>query len=143
MADPFFRALAEKMVDKNPPSADDFEEASGSGVAPGPGAATKDKRGLNPLLVLAPAAAEAFDAYSTRRAMAGGGHEANSAMEPFAGNPAALYGTKIGTGLLAGLLADRLARSGHRTAAKIVAGLEVSIPLGAGIHNMTLPAGGR
>lgn len=100
--------------------------------------ADPQRHGLNPLLTLAPAAAEAFDAYSTRRALAQG-HEANPIMEPFVDKPAALYTTKIGTGLVAGLMADHLARAGHPTAAKILAGLELSLPLGAGIHNMTLP----
>lgn len=96
------------------------------------------KSGLNPLLVIGPALGQAFDAYSTQEAMKKGAAEANPVMEPFARNPAAMYATKVGIGALEGLLADRLSRSGHPTAAKIVSALNISLPIGAGIHNMQL-----
>jgi hypothetical protein len=118
----FFRRMTERYTEKT----------ANKAVAP----VAKDKHGLNPALVLAPAAAQAFDAYSTRQAMQAGGHEGNPAMEPFADNPAALYASKIGSGLLIGFLANKLAHSGHRTAAKVLSGLSIAVPLGAGIHNL-------
>jgi hypothetical protein len=122
----FFKRMTERYTEKTADRAVDNRPRAGE----------PDKRGLNPMLVLAPAAAQAFDAYSTRQAMKAGGHEGNQFMEPFADNPAALYGSKIGSGLLIGFLADRLAKSGHRTAAKIVSGVSIALPIGAGIHNM-------
>lgn len=50
-------------------------------------------------------------------------------------NPAAFYATKIGTGILMGLLADKIAKDGHPTLAKIIAGVNIALPLGAGASN--------
>ena len=97
----------------------------------------KDKRSLNPVLAyIAPMGAQAFDAYSTQQAMKAGGREGNPAVAHFADNPAALYGTKIGSALLIGFAADKLAKSGHRNLAKGLSMLSVGVPLGAGINNM-------
>lgn len=87
-----------------------------------------------------PAAASLFDAWSTQDAINRGGAEANPVMAPFADNTAALYGVKLGTGALVGLIADRLAKSGHRNAARIVSGLGIGVPLAAGATNLS---GGR
>ena len=127
MGDPFFREMAERYVEKTADKAVDPRVRNAGG---------KDKRGLNPALLAAPALAQAFDAYSTRQAMKAGGREGNSVMEPFAGNEAALYATKIGSGVLIGFLANKLAKSGHRNAAKVLSGLSIAVPVGAGIHNL-------
>lgn len=98
----------------------------------------KDKRGLNPMLAyIAPMGAQAFDAYSTREAMKSGGREGNPAMSGLAGNPAALYGVKVGSALLIGIAADKLAKSGHRNLGKGLSMLSIGVPLGAGINNMS------
>jgi hypothetical protein len=80
--------------------------------------------------------ASLFDAWSTQDALERGGVEANPIMKPIAGNPAALYGTSLASGLLTGYLADRLAKSGHRTAGKVISGLGIGVHLGAGAHNL-------
>lgn len=83
-----------------------------------------------------PAAASLFDAWATRDAMKRGGVEANPIMAGLAENEVALYGTKLGTGILAGIAADRLAKAGHPNWGRFVSGLNIAIPLGAGIHNL-------
>jgi hypothetical protein len=98
----------------------------------------KKRRGLNPALMLAPVAGQAFDAYSTQEAMKAGGREGNPALAPIAGNTAALYGTKVGIGVATALAAHLLAKSGHRTLGKIVAGLGTVAPVAAGVHNMQM-----
>lgn len=130
----FFRALAERAVEKTADKAIDKRPR-----IPG----EKDRRGLNPGLILAPAAAQAFDAYSTREGMKAGGREGNPAMSPFADNEAALYGSKVGAGLLIGFLANKLAKAGHRNAAKLLSGVSIAVPVGAGIHNLQLAEKGK
>jgi hypothetical protein len=103
-------------------------------------AAQEGERGLGAGWKYGPAAASLFDALATRDAINRGGSEANPIMAPFAENDLALIGTKVGSGLLAGYLASKLHDSGHKTAAKIVSGINVAVPLGAGIHNLR---GGR
>ena len=85
---------------------------------------------------VAPTAASLFDAWTTRDAMNRGGVEANPFMRGLAGNDALLYGSKAASGALMGLLAHKLGRSGHETAAKIVSGIGVAVPTAAGIHNL-------
>ena len=94
-----------------------------------------EDHGLNPALKYGPIVAQLADAYTTRRAIKAGGHEGNSAMEPFANNEAVLYASKALLGLGTGLLADHLAKSGHKTLGKILSGLSIAVPLGAAAHN--------
>jgi hypothetical protein len=99
------------------------------------------RKGLHPLLLAAPVLAQLADAYTTSQNLKNGAREANPVLEPFAGNDAALYGAKIGAGVLGSILADRLARSGHRTAAKILDAVEIGVPAGAAIHNALVGKG--
>jgi hypothetical protein len=87
-----------------------------------------------------PAAANLFDAWATQDALKRGGTEANPVMAPFADNPAAMYGIKLGTGILAGIAARKLAKAGHPNLGRIVGGINIAVPLGLGAHNL---AGGR
>lgn len=127
--DGFFRTMAERYVEKTTDKAVDKRPRMGG---------VKGKGGLNPALLLAQPLAQAFDAYSTQKALGAGGREGNSFMEPFANNPAAMYATKVAGGALVALLADRLARSGHRNAAKLLSGISIGAPVVAGIHNMEM-----
>lgn len=96
------------------------------------------RKGLNPLLLVAPVGGQMFDAYSTQGALRrGGAHEGNPAMAPLVDNPAALYGTKGAIGISTAILAQILAKTGHRTLGKIVAGVGTAAPVAAGISNMT------
>lgn len=98
----------------------------------------KNRKGIGPFLFAAPVAAQAFDAFSTQQALKrSGNREGNSFMEPFADHPAAMYATKIGTGLLAAVLADRLAKDGHPTWAKILSAVDIGVPIAAGVSNLT------
>lgn len=99
--------------------------------------AVEKRKGLNPLLVLGPVAGQGFDAATTLSAMGPGTKEGNPLMEPFADNPAALLGTKGAVGLLVGLGANQLAKSGHRKAGKIMAALGTAIPAAVGVSNLT------
>jgi len=96
------------------------------------------RKGLNPLLLIAPAAGQGFDAYSTQQALKAGGREANPAMAGIVDNPAKLYGTKLLFAAGTALAAEALAKSGHRTLGKIVAGVGTAVPIAAGIHNMEI-----
>ena len=91
---------------------------------------------LHPALQFGPVAASLFDAITTGIAMKRGAQEANPIMAPFAGNDPLLYGTKIASGALTGWAGNKLAKSGHRTAGKIVSGIGIGVPLGAGTHNL-------
>ena len=82
-----------------------------------------------------PAAASLFDAWATQDAINRGGVEANPIMAPIADNALALYSTKVGTGILAGIAAHKLARAGHPKWGRFVGGVNIAIPLAAGIHN--------
>lgn len=101
------------------------------------------RKGLNPLLLVAPAAAQAFDAYSTRQALKAGGREGNPVMAGIASNPVALYGTKFLFAAGTAAAAQALAKSGHRTLGKIVAGLGIAEPTAMGIHNMEMAGRSR
>jgi hypothetical protein len=99
----------------------------------------KRRKGLNPLLLLAQPAAQAFDAYSTDRALkAGGVHEGNASMAPVAGNTAALYAAKVGLGIGTAIASQLVAKSGHRTLAKILGSIGVVEPTAMGVHNMQM-----
>lgn len=128
------RAAAEEMVER---TADEAEAAPGLKETALANLASK-RKGLHPLLLLAQPAAQAFDAVSTQKAIKAGGREGNSFMEPFADNPAAMVGTKVAGGALIAFLADRLARSGHKNAAKVLSGISIGAPTVAGIHNMQM-----
>jgi hypothetical protein len=93
--------------------------------------------GLHPALKYGPAAAHLADALSTLKVIQGGGRELDPVLEPFADNPAALVGTKVIGGLAMGLLADLLAKKGHRNWAKAAAGLNIGVPLGAAGLNLS------
>lgn len=99
--------------------------------------AVEKRKGLNPLLVLGPMAGQGFDAATTLAALGPGSREGNPIMEPFANNPAALFGVKGAAGLLVGLGANQLAKSGHRKAGKIMAALGTIAPIAVGISNLT------
>ncbi len=95
-----------------------------------------DTDGLSPALTYGPAVANLLDAITTQQALkVPGARESNPVLEPFVGNKPAFYATKIGTGLLTGFLANKLAKSGHPTWGKILAGLNIALPLGAAAHN--------
>lgn len=98
----------------------------------------ESKRGLNALLLVGPVAANGFDAATTRAAMRAGGREANPAVAIVADSPVALYVGKAGIGLATAAAAEALAKTGHRTLGKIVAGLGMAVPVAAGIHNMEM-----
>lgn len=98
----------------------------------------KDKRGLNPLLIIAPVGAQAFDAYSTKQALKAGGREGNPVIAPLTnGSDWKLYAPKMAGGFLIGLAADQIARHGHRNAAKVISAISITVPIGVGISNMT------
>lgn len=94
--------------------------------------------GLHPALKWGPAFAELADAITTRQALHQGGREANPILEPFADNDPLFFATKVGTGILAGLLGDHLAKRGHPGWGKFVSGIHIAVPLGAAVHNATL-----
>lgn len=97
-----------------------------------------DKRGLNPLLTLGPLAAQMADAVTTQNALKDGtGREGNPALEPMVGNKAAFYGIKAGIGLGTGLLADKLARDGHRGLGKALDIVGIVLPSAVALHNAT------
>lgn len=137
VSDGFFRTMAERYVEKTADKA----------VAKRPrlgGEQGKDRSGLNPLLLLAQPAAQAFDAYSTGKAMEGGGaREGNPAVAPIAGKSAALMATKVGLGIGTALASQLLAKKGHRTLAKIFAGIGIAEPTAMGIHNMEMTGRSR
>lgn len=121
------RAQADQMVERTADqAASALEQRSAS------------RKGLNPFLLIAPAAAQAFDAYSTQQALRAGGREGNPAMAGVVDNPVKLYGTKLLFAAGTAAAAQALAKSGHRTLGKIVAGFGTAAPLAAGIHNMEL-----
>lgn len=91
-------------------------------------------RSLGAGWTVGPTAASLFDAWATNDAIARGGVEANPLMGPFAGGPG-IYAIKGAQGILTGLIARKLAHDGHGTAARIVSGLGIAIPLAAGTHN--------
>lgn len=103
-------------------------------------AAAENRRDIGIAWKVGPAAASLFDAWATQDAIDRGGVEANPLMAPFAHNDLALYGVKLGTGILAGIAAHKLAKAGHPTMAKVVSGLNIAVPLGAGVVNLS---GGR
>lgn len=127
--DEFFSAMAERFVEKTVDKA----------VEKRLGKAPEKGHGLNAALVIGPAAANAFDAYATREMLKSGkGKEANPVMAPFADNAFALYGTKVGTGLLIGFFANKVSKAGHPTAAKVISGVSIALPVGAGINNLQI-----
>lgn len=95
-----------------------------------------ERKGLNPLLKFGPAIASAVDGVSTVGAIQHGAKEMNPVLAPFAGNPAALIGTRTAEGLLIGLAADALAKHGHPTLGKIVSSINIAVPLGAAGWNV-------
>lgn len=95
-----------------------------------------DKRGLNPLLTLGPLAAQMADAVTTQNALhSGTAHEGNPAMEPLADNPAEFYAVKAGIGLGTGLLANKLAKDGHRGLGKALDVIGIVLPSAVAIAN--------
>jgi hypothetical protein len=96
----------------------------------------KKDRGLGVGWKVGPAAASLFDAWTTQDALKRGGEEANPLMKPLAGNNAALYGVNVGAGILTGIIADKLAKSGHRNAARLVSGLSMGVHTAAGASNL-------
>lgn len=95
-----------------------------------------DKRkGVHPALKWGPLLAHGLDALTTDIAINRDGKEANPILAPFAGNDAALYATKLGIGLGTGLLADHLAKKGHKTAGQIIGSINITLPIGAAAYN--------
>lgn len=127
--DEFFSEMVARIVEKT----------GDSGVETGGGKPkAKDKRGLNPLLIIAPIGAQAFDAYSTKKAMKAGGREGNPVISPLtSGADWKLYAPKMAGGLLIGIAADQVARHGHRNAAKVISAINITVPIGVGISNMS------
>lgn len=128
------REAAEDMVERTAEGAEASPSLKESALR---NIATK-RKGLHPALLAAQPLAQGFDALSTLQAIKAGGREGNSFMAPFADNPAAMIATKVGGGALIAFLADRLARSGHKNAAKVLSAIDIAAPVGAGIHNMAL-----
>lgn len=93
---------------------------------------------LNKAFFYGPIGAGVLDGVSTLDAISRGGVEANPTMRGVSGNAAALMGVKAASGLGVALLAKKLAASGHRGWAKIIAGLGTAVPTAAAIHNFTL-----
>ena len=86
--------------------------------------------------------AAAFDAYSTRRALAGGAREEDPIMRPFASSPA-LYGVMQVCPVLLDFAARRMQRSEYsvlRHSWWLPQTVGAGIYLFSGAHNMTLPA---
>lgn len=96
-----------------------------------------DSAGLHPALNAAPILGNLADAASTARAIDRGGIEANPLVRPVIdrGGNGALFAVKAGVGIGLALAADKLARDGHKRAAKVLAILGGAVPLGAAIHN--------
>jgi len=127
--DEFFSEMVSRFVEK---SGDSGVEKGGVKSK------AKDKRGLNPLLIIAPIGAQAFDAYSTKQALKAGGKEGNPVIAPLTeGADWKLYAPKMAGGLLIGVAADQLARHGHRNAAKVISAINITVPIGVGISNMS------
>ncbi len=95
----------------------------------------RETRGAGPLMTWGPAVAGLADAVSTKYALSQGGEEMNPLLAPFVDNDLAFYATKLGTGLLAGHIANKLAKSGHKNMAKVVGSLGIAVPLGAAVWN--------
>ena len=76
-----------------------------------------ERGSLLPAMYLGLATLNAYDAYSTNRALKSGAIEANPVMRGVAGNPAALWAVKGGVTALSIYAAERLWRENHRVAA--------------------------
>lgn len=76
------------------------------------------------------------DAVSTQNALKHDGmREGNPAMEPMVDKPAAFYGIKAGIGIGTGLLAEKLAKDGHRGLGKALDVLGMVLPAAVAVHN--------
>lgn len=71
-------------------------------------------------MYLALTALQGYDVYSTTKALGGGALEANPLMRSVARHPAALIAVKTAATLSSVLVAERLWRSNHRTAAVVL-----------------------
>ena len=92
--------------------------------------------GLHPSLWAVPVLGNLADAWSTQFRLRQGAVEANPFMSPFTKHPGLFYGLKAGVGLATALLANRLAKSGRKRAAKVVAIVGGAVPLAAAAYNM-------
>ncbi len=80
-----------------------------------PGVEQRTERGaVLPALYVSIAAFNAFDAWSTSRAVGAGAREGNPVIAPIAGNPTALWIVKGAATASAIVVAERLWKSGHR-----------------------------
>lgn len=99
--------------------------------------------GLSPFWKYGPAVANAFDAYATERALKAHGPtgsyaaEANPTWGWAVDNEPAFYASKIGSGLLMGIVANELAKHGHPAWGKIFSGMNIAVPIGLGAHNLS------
>jgi len=76
---------------------------------------------LLPSLYASYAALQAYDIYSTRRALAGGAHEANPAMTGIVGNPALFWSVKAAATVAPMMAAERLWKTNKAGAIAVMA----------------------
>jgi hypothetical protein len=86
----------------------------------------------------AQSAAATFDAWSTRQAIAGGAHEINPMLRPFAGN-GSIYAAIHAGPLVIDYVSRRMMASRHawmRRAWWVPQAMGIAVSLGSGIHNL-------
>jgi Domain of unknown function (DUF5658) len=91
-----------------------------------------------PALYAGSAALQAFDAFSTMKALRQGATEANPVMRGVVGNPAMLIGVKAGVTAASILAAERLWRQHHQMHAVILMAVSNGVMAAVAAHNASV-----
>ena len=95
------------------------------------------RKGLHPGLLAFPIVGNLLDAASTDYGLGKGLVEANPIVRPLVGSMPLFYAVKATVGVVTAAGANKLAKDGHRTLAKVLAVVGGAVPLVAAVHNLS------